>query len=322
MGPDKENYSTDTNHQKKGVFSFNPDIDMEPEDDFTVLFEKKMKEGGKRSFNLKDLFKRNRAPDEEQSAQMSHYESDAELSEISSIVRGNDRMLCQSTSHSIRTNESDQSIEGNLASPTSNENTQVSQSENNVRVASSCCSEGSSSNNLSKSWFLYTFEAPISGKLGIVIQSTRKLRKNDSNQINQIPYGPSVLKIKDYSPLLGMVTPGDMIVSVDSVNTQRMSTSEITTMLEHKRCQSDDGKIKIAVVSKEEKYGFEAEAPDHLLLPECSTDSLLDNGNTMEGENGVYMSSSESEGSFHLIDTGMSEDDDSFHMMAGSEEFM
>ena len=304
------------------MFSFNPDIDMEPEDDFTVLFEKKMKEGGKRSFNLKDLFKRNRAPDDEQSAQMSHYESDAELSEISSIVRGNDRVLCQATSHSIRTNESDQFMEGNITSPSSNENTETSQSENNERVLSTCCSEESSSKNLSKSWYLYTFEAPISGKLGIIIQSTKNLKKNDRSEMNQIPCGPSVLKIKDYSPLLGMVTPGDMVVSVDTVNTQRMSTSEITTLLEKKRCQSDNRKIKIAVISKEEKSGFEAEAPGHSLVPESSTDNSLDDENAMEVENVEYMSSSESDGSFHLIDTGMSEDDDSFHMMAGSEEFM
>lgn len=314
---------------KNSVFSFNPDIDMEPEDDFTVLFEKKMKEGGKtqRSFNFKDLFKRNRASDEERSSgQVSHYESDAEVSEMSSVVRRNDRLLGQLNSPSIGS-ENDYSVDhGNNISLTENDYPETTPKSNNEETPSNTSEEDYTSSDSLQPWLLYTFEAPISGKLGMIILSAKNLTRNAKylpSQSKLIQTGPTVLKIKGYSPLLGMVEPGDIIVSVDDINTQKMSTTEITTLLESKRCQSDDSKIKISVISKEVKP-FEPEPSEHILTGEDLLESPSYSKHDLDEDNDDSPSSSESDGTFHLIDTGMSDDDDdeSFHMMAGSEEFM
>ncbi len=344
-----KNTTDESPSKKKGVFTFDPDIDMEPEDDFTVLFEKKMKEGGKRSFNLKDFFKRNKPMEEEErsSVQMSHYESDAELSDISSVVRRKDRLteLGEKDSSPLPKLFMQETLE-----PTSmagkeylvcgadkqqsahDPHDSISHQPLNEKVSSSCSHNRTTSHESFPSSFFYTFEAPISGKLGIIIHTTMKpkIEKHETPQgkhnLASMKYGPTVNEIKGYSPLLGMVQPGDIIISVDGVNTRNMNTGEITTFLQKKRSEKgeNDGKIKITVLSDELKSGFEPESLDGHFFENTATESP--SCASPENDNGF---SSESDRSFHLIGTGMSDDndddddgDDSFHMMAGVEDFL
>jgi len=65
---------------------------------------------------------------------------------------------------------------------------------------------------------LLSFEAPAKGKLGLVIEKR--------------PFkGVVVTKIKDYSPLLGQVLPGDCVVNVNGTRTDYMGANEIQILL-------------------------------------------------------------------------------------------
>jgi len=63
-----------------------------------------------------------------------------------------------------------------------------------------------------------TFRAPRKGKLGLVIECSST-------------GGPVVVRMKDYSPLLGRVVPGDKIAKIDGFSTINMSLSELTSLL-------------------------------------------------------------------------------------------
>jgi hypothetical protein len=63
----------------------------------------------------------------------------------------------------------------------------------------------------------HTFWAPRKGKLGLVIECSTG--------------GPVVVQVKDYSPLLGQVLPGDKIAKVDGVATLHMNMSEVNSLL-------------------------------------------------------------------------------------------
>jgi hypothetical protein len=311
---------------------------MEPEDDFTVLFEKKMKEGGKRSFNLKDLFKRNKTADEERSsAQLSHYESDAEQSEMSSVVRGKDRLAELENIHSPSVQTFIQEIK-DCSSMIDNEHIATSienqfspnhqqlgiRTLDHEGVSPSTSHKRTTSVTSVSTGFFYTFEAPISGKLGVVIKSTIQ-HKTDKplSPPPQKSYGPTIWEIKGYSPLLGMVRPGDIIVSVDGINAKNMSTGEITGLLAQKRSEKGDidEKIKITVMSRELKTGFEPEPSDKFIFDEEEAVDLPDS-DSLKDDTSKGGSASESDGSFHLIGTGMSDDNDSYHMMAGAEDYL
>ena len=323
--------------KKKGVFNFDPEIDMEPEDDFTVLFEKKMKEGGKRSFNLKDLFKRNRMVEEEDSsADMSHYEAESELSDISSVVRCKDGVLSmeQGLSPSGQTflNEPEIKYRKSIAESNSNSTSDLPNSQDNDKENISSITRNKESVACGKSppaAFFYSFEAPTSGKLGIVIQSPlqQKVDKHQMPPTQPIEkkrfFGPIVSHIKGYSPLLGMVQPGDIITSFDGINTTNMKTNEITTLLETKRSENGEsnGKIKITVLSTEIKAGYEPDILEKQNFDKLNVTDSIDLSVTNDGNNNAN-SSSEGDGSFHLIGIGVSDDDDSFHMMAGAEDFL
>ena len=69
------------------------------------------------------------------------------------------------------------------------------------------------------------FQAPRKGKLGLVIQCL------DNS-------GPIVTQVKDYSPLLGQVLPGDRIIDIDGMSTSGMSLRDVTGLMGGKVAQS------------------------------------------------------------------------------------
>lgn len=69
------------------------------------------------------------------------------------------------------------------------------------------------------------FQASRKGKLGLVIQCLDDL-------------GPVVTQVKDYSPLLGQVLPGDRIVDIDGMSTSGMSLRDVTGLMGGKVAQS------------------------------------------------------------------------------------
>ena len=81
--------------------------------------------------------------------------------------------------------------------------------------------------------FEYLFEAPSNGKLGIIIHKT------------------VVHTVKDYSPLFGMVEPGDRILQIDDIITNNMSTGEVTRVLADKRTGKNRNKmIRLTILAQ------------------------------------------------------------------------
>ena len=114
--------------------------------------------------------------------------------------------------------------------------------------------------------FRYTFEAPSSGKLGIIIESKPSKKS-----------GPIIFTVKDYSPLFGMVQAGDKIVAVDGEDTSHMNTGQVTALLTEKRTNRNRRKtITITVMSLHEKHGFRPELEVISMLPQTPTPSGLD----------------------------------------------
>jgi hypothetical protein len=94
--------------------------------------------------------------------------------------------------------------------------------------------------------FHYTFDAPSRGKLGIIIESSKD-------------FGPTIHTVKDYSPLFGMVQPGDKIVFVENYPTSHMGTGQITQLLARTREDKEDGVISITVATPVEKIGIQCD---------------------------------------------------------------
>jgi hypothetical protein len=66
--------------------------------------------------------------------------------------------------------------------------------------------------------FIYKYQAPSKGKLGLVIECTE--------------LGPVVVKVKDYSPLLGQIQEGDRIVEINGSKIGQMpSLQDVSTLL-------------------------------------------------------------------------------------------
>lgn len=120
--------------------------------------------------------------------------------------------------------------------------------------------------DMSLGGFRYTFEAPSSGKLGIIIESNASRNS-----------GPTIFTVKDYSPLFGMVEAGDKIVAVDGEDTSHMSTGQVTALLTRKRTEGDQtNRIRITVMSLQEKNGFKHESEVVSLYPKTPTTRAFD----------------------------------------------
>lgn len=90
----------------------------------------------------------------------------------------------------------------------------------------------------------YTFNAPSSGKLGIIIESSKHHT------------GPTIHTVKDYSPLFGKLQKGDKLIKVDGESTLNSTTPEVTRLLARKRSEkSGVGSITVTVISSHEKVG-------------------------------------------------------------------
>ena len=98
--------------------------------------------------------------------------------------------------------------------------------------------------------FEYLFEAPSNGKLGIIIHKT------------------VVHTVKDYSPLFGMVEPGDKILQIDDIITNNMSTGEVTRVLAEKRTGKNRNKmIRLTILSTTEKKGLKTSDEESIVAP-------------------------------------------------------
>ena len=138
--------------------------------------------------------------------------------------------------------------------------------------------------------FQYTFFAPSSGKLGIVIQKTY------------------IHTVKDYSPLFGKLEPGDRIISIDDERTDDMDTGQVTQLLARKRSGKDrkSGTIRITVLSNSKKLRLKVDTgeggnisdeleawalnvrgrhSDQLLMVELRSQSAVYDENGEEGDN-------------------------------------
>jgi len=82
---------------------------------------------------------------------------------------------------------------------------------------------------------IYQVDAPLSGRLGLTIDSTE----------SQGP--PTIREIKNYSPLFGVVQIGDSIIMIDGYVTEDMSSGQITQLLAHLRNSRSDGNLCIRI---------------------------------------------------------------------------
>jgi C-terminal processing protease CtpA/Prc len=71
---------------------------------------------------------------------------------------------------------------------------------------------------------LYDVLAP-SGALGIVVDTTKD--------------GPAVHSLKQTSPMLGLINPGDLIVGLDSNDTRSMTAATLTRLMASKSRQNE-----------------------------------------------------------------------------------
>merc|ERR1712238_594469 len=70
----------------------------------------------------------------------------------------------------------------------------------------------------------YVVYAP-SGQIGIVVDTS--------------PGGPSVHSLKATSPMLGLITPGDLIVALDGEDTRSLSAAALTRLMAKKSRQKE-----------------------------------------------------------------------------------
>lgn len=174
------------------------------------------------------------------------------------------------------------------------------------------------------SGFIYSFLAPCSGKLGIIIQSRPST-------------APTIYQVKDYSPLFGQVEPGDKIISVDGNSTTNMSTAEVTSLLAMQRSTKNDKtqRIKVTIMSRKRKDGIQPEREGS--IAEHFTYDMRDDENVApvnEIEVGHDFNDDDSDvdeaedQDFHMIGTVNTEDDedasdeDNDHLMCEAGDFL
>ena len=78
---------------------------------------------------------------------------------------------------------------------------------------------------------MMTFQAP-KGKLGLVLECSTEST-------------PIIAKVKDYSPLLDQVLPGDKIVMIDNTPTDKMGMRDVMSLLEGKITKSTSVRLKV-----------------------------------------------------------------------------
>ena len=78
---------------------------------------------------------------------------------------------------------------------------------------------------------LLTFHAP-KGQLGLVIECSTES-------------SPIIAKVKDYSPLLDQVLPGDKIVMIDTTPTDKMGMSDVMSLLEGRSNRATSVRLKV-----------------------------------------------------------------------------
>ncbi|KAL7567117.1 hypothetical protein ACA910_009445 [Epithemia clementina (nom. ined.)] len=110
-----------------------------------------------------------------------------------------------------------------------------SQGSNHVRSSSRTSSASSGGGpSFSEDGTLETFEAPAKGKLGLLIE--------------QQPFkGVVITKVKDYSPLLGQIMPGDRIVNVNGTRTDHLSLNDVLKIMSN-GSKNWNGMIRITVL--------------------------------------------------------------------------
>ena len=320
---------------------------MEPEDDFTVLFEKSMKAGDKDKgsihFRLRGLFQKNKKGDsisieDERSDEDSHYESDADSSDISTVLRERDRHedlhfsspQSSGTSDSNRKGNDDgstfsmgkndcdvqegadfvENIEGSPVRHTRHSSLSSISTPDGIMFTphNRSMSDGSWCPSSKNSGFFYTFLAPCHGKLGITIETKAST------------WGPTIHQVKDYSPLFGMVQPGNKIIAIDGEDTSYMDTRLLTKLLSMRRSQSKsrDKKIKITILSRERKSGFAAEKVIDIEARDDVNQSMLKNNRSDFKDDGDY---DQFDANDHLLATATaSGDEGDCHLMAGGDE--
>lgn len=319
--------NTSQSPEKNQVFTFDSETKMEPRPDFTVLFERKMKkEEEKSKLTLRGLFKRKKDSsfaDDSFQSDVSHYESEGEISEVSAVLRERDRLeetyqvsplpigvtngsLLDHDDDEIDVKSTDYDPADMLADlPVKDRDTTEAKGHRHSRSASASSFTFSHRRNVSEfsvsEGYKYTFLAPATGKLGIIIQS-----KGGS-------FPPTIFQVKDYSPLFGQVQPGDKIISVDGQDTSLMSTNEITELLAETRSSTTDKtrRVNVTVVSKYMKEGIQPEEecliPGQIIETSKVVDEVRDDFEGYHNDEKIRQNSS------HNLNA--SEDDESCHLI-------
>lgn len=312
---------------------------MEPEDDFTVLFEKSMIDGDKssRTFRLRGLFQKQKKIDsmsieDERFDQDSHYESDANASDISTVLRERDRredlQLSSPQSSGISDSNRDEDDDDdstfslykhNFDSQDGADSIEIIEGSSTRHIRHLSHSSMSISHHRSMSdgtWcpsskdsgYFYTFLAPCYGKLGITIETKAST------------WGPIIHQVKDYSPLFGMVQPGNKIIAIDGEDTSYMDTRLLTDLLSRRRFESKsrDEKINITVLSREKKSGFAAEKEIDIEGRDDINQSSMKSNGTDFKEIDEY---DQFDTNDHFLATATaSGDEGDCHLMAGGDE--
>ena len=328
----------DRNEGKKEIivpqintFTFDSEA-LEQRDDFAVLFAKKMKrkeEKDKRP-TLKKLFKRSRKSNVSLDSMVddcSHYISEGDVSVVSADLRERDRRDRIDREYQVDDFDQHSLDEERLEEHGSESKNQKKKEiavfehmpwndvENETGEEYSLHQRHNSTSSFSFNHpkngtdhfaprgQTYTFLAPSTGKLGITISSKDGLP-------------PTVFKVKEYSPLLGQVHPGDRILAVDDVDTSKMNTIEVMDLLASKRSSvSDRSKMMKFVIqstfkkdSSEPVFSFSQEEDAVNVESEVS----IDEGEQMVDAN-YDLEDDDDSHSCHLIGIMNSEDWEESH---------
>jgi hypothetical protein len=234
---------------KRNMFTFEGN-DGFAEEDFAVIFDKMTQSDKKKNIRLRNLSlfkKRDDVEDEDDQVSFSlhsHFESEDDLSDESTHAEEQGR----SEIDSAPSKHEDHIVRNHFRLSDFYEQNQIVDKRDDMNrympVSYSLPSpEKCVKDKLSPNQFHYTFQAPSTGKLGIVIVGKPS---------------PAVYDIKGYSPLFGKVDVGDVITSIDDECTTHMSVSDITKFIDLRRSIANKltQKIKITVMSNIQKINL------------------------------------------------------------------